>query len=269
MNNLRLNTAIGILFIATVILLFSAFMYHMGALNGLFDLRQNPQLCASRNHDCLMERELAAQVASAEAAFWTNVVSGVQALISALGLFWVYHSFALTRISVKAALDAVQIAEKNFRLENRPWVLLRGFQLAELSCKGNTVSGKILFLVKNIGKSPAIDVRVYAKLYNGTTPDTYIDSEMVRIPDDQLNVLRAFVLMPGDDTPEERVCVVDLEGDVSVAKVLKFGLLFTYRSMLEDSDLSGFEIIKFVSLVNSQVSNTWILPAESYEIIET
>lgn len=124
-------------------------------------------------------RDLAAQEAMARWAEWSLIVAAVGAMISGFGLIALLLSLRLTRQSVAASLDAVQVARDSVALQNRAWLSLKCELLnaqTMLIGRDPAIFFKLKFTVANNGNSPATNIVIEemiqeARQYNDPEPD--------------------------------------------------------------------------------------------------
>ena len=111
--------------------------------------------------------DLQAQQDSARAAFWVFIVSGAQALLGIIGIYFVARTLGLNAratglatTATRAALRSASAAEKAYLADNRPWLNLT-LDRVERYTPGKPV--EVYVYLENLGKTPALDTKVWVK----------------------------------------------------------------------------------------------------------
>ena len=108
------------------------------------------------------EQDLAAQWVT---AWWTQVTGGAAVagvILSAFGVFLVWRTF-------RAAREGNEISRQAMMAESRAWMEIRILAVGDLRYVGDEFRLKVTFLVKNIGKSVALNVIPEAELLGEPT----------------------------------------------------------------------------------------------------
>lgn len=116
------------------------------------------------------ERDLVAQTGMAVWAFGMFIVSGLAAIITGLGVWFVKRTLDQTAETNRAALDAALAAHESneiMREERRPWLRLDQDIPCEFLVDAGASRCSILwgYTVKNLGKSPAHNIRIVWDVY--------------------------------------------------------------------------------------------------------
>lgn len=114
------------------------------------------------------ERDLKAQEEMARWARWMTVIAVVSGAISAFGVGFILLTLRQNRSAIRIAMESVRIAERQLIADSRPWVTVDA-ELVGPVCfvkDGNGhVQGSLIvnFTLRNIGKTPALNVLTYAR----------------------------------------------------------------------------------------------------------
>lgn len=143
-------------------------------------------------------RDLIAQEAMADWAFWMMVLTAATTLISLVSIYFLYQTFRQTRKSLAQAELTTHHAQETAFTENRPWIMVFGPTL-ELTIGSRTeneirldLSGT--FRIKNDGKMPAVEIEYDILL---TQDQALIDTEWKSPPVDGRG--GRIILPPGYD----------------------------------------------------------------------
>jgi hypothetical protein len=128
------------------------------------------QICIDQAHAAEYETErgyddLQAQQDSANAAFWAWIVSGLQAVLGVIGIFFVARTLDINAEAVNAAREAMLA-------DHRPWLMLTNPRVWFVDVDGGRVVG-VEVDAKNIGRSPALSVELHCEI---SRPELYLEN---------------------------------------------------------------------------------------------
>lgn len=218
---------------------------------------------ARRSHE-----DLQAQQDSARGTFWMIIVGGSQAVLSVVGIFLVAQTLDETRKanagsaasasaahrSASAASDAASATREGAERariahlrDTRPWLTVGcSSAQATFSEKQIAIGGEFTF--KNIGRSPAVQVRSFAKAYSlkgehdfGADVRNFIEAELEpRLEDSGDVVVAQDGWDRGNHVPSidltETLPVEVSDPSIPDLERLEFMIIFgvTYKSLYED-----------------------------------
>jgi len=115
------------------------------------------------------EKDLSAQRQMADWAFWVLVASCISTVVTALGTVFLAIQIDLTRKALKGtnnATDAMREANKIAKSHQRPWVTVAVKLISGIFYKepGGKAWLKTIVVVKNVGNTPAFNLRVNTRL---------------------------------------------------------------------------------------------------------
>ncbi len=116
-------------------------------------------------------RDLAAQEANAVWAFYTLLIAGVSAVVTAIGTALLYQQIVLTRKAVEeTGLATVAMGEANeiARQSMRPWLHVTLTGCTAVVIMNNRIKCSAYFEVKNVGNTPANIVQIFHETYSRT-----------------------------------------------------------------------------------------------------
>lgn len=182
-------------------------------------------------------RDLIAQEAMADWAFWMMVLTAATTIVSLVSVYFLYQTFRQTRTSLQQAQLTTQHAQETAFIENRPWLMLFGptFELTLGNQKDDEIrldlSGS--FLIKNDGKMPAVDIQYDVLL---TQDEEVIDNEWKSEP---VNGEGDITVLPPSYDNEIRVSEysISLKPGLSGFDVrpIQFLIRVSYRSINDPS----------------------------------
>lgn len=92
------------------------------------------------------------------------VITGIGIAVALYSLSDLNQNVAETHKQAIAAATQAAIAQQEFELSERPWVSVEPAQISDLTFDGNGAHFSVVFVIKNIGHSPAAHSRLEAQL---------------------------------------------------------------------------------------------------------
>lgn len=107
---------------------------------------------------------LAAQQSAAEDSTFASRTAIASIVLTAAGMFLVWQTLVANQRATNAALDANEIARKQFLAEHRPWLDIETPDVAIYSDDGSDPITFVKVKANNFGKGPAIGVALHVKI---------------------------------------------------------------------------------------------------------
>lgn len=207
---------------------------------------QNDQAAAADSERS--EDDLQAQQDMAEWAKWITIATGLQVFVGLGGLVGLMVTIYLSNRATKAAtaateagIRAADAAEKAYLSDNRPWIKIAPVVVGPIDFLRGEVDAQ--FQVDNVGKSPALNVRILVHGYivriiqiDKTHVARLVDDYVKNAPHNTLTSALVFVGEPLATRSTGRIAELSTPNR-NESREVEFALVCTatYRSSLSDT----------------------------------